>query len=94
MVASLEDNRRKTLSALARTLGRRPFSVIIPILPTVELRYAKEQECEQFIADSCKHGLWAFTLWDSDEDRINQTIRITYYFEDERDAIHFKMRFS
>jgi len=94
MVASFEPSRRMALKSLVKVCKNPVFPVIIPAQSTKELRYAQEQECQRFITSSCPYGRWSLTLWATDADRIEGIVTTTYYFEDERDAIYFKMRFS
>lgn len=82
------------LKSLVKACENPVFPVTIPALITVESRYAQEQECQRFITQSCPHGRWSLTLWATDDDRVEGKVTTTYYFEDERDAIYFKMRFS
>ncbi len=56
---------------------------------------ALEKERAEFIKENCLRGNWAFCLWDTNADMFERKkVTESYFFTDEQDAIHFKLRFG
>jgi hypothetical protein len=86
-----EPGQRVHISVLVELTQGAFHTVNVLTAPTLPERVAAEQDRERFIKQNCQGGVWSNTLWTTEKDRKENRYTAAYFFQDQKDALFFKL---